>query len=178
MGRMSKEKEALGLTKDQLNPGAPEDAAKYSEIVYRNGGAYRFPKGGTFSCRGVTSEQELAEALESGWFRTPEEAIKGGTSEADEIRAELKKMREEKLLDAERAELEELRKWKAEREAAANGEATKPVETATTSEFTPEELYALYIDNGKDYKKVTELTGVRSAHLKIQPYAKQNGLEV
>lgn len=174
MGRMSKEKEALGLTKDQLNPGAPEDASKYSEIMYRSGGAYRFPKGGTYSCRGVSSENELAEALESGWFRTPEEAIKGGTSEAESMRAELKKMREEKLLDAERAELEDLRKWKAEREAAASG----AVETATTSEFTAEELYSLYIKNGKDYRKVTELTGVNSPWMKVKPYAEKNGLEL
>lgn len=168
MGKMSDEKKALGLTKDQLNPGSPEDNEKYSEIVYKKGGPYRWPKGGTYQVRGVSSEQELEEALDSGWFRTAAEAIKGGNSEAEDIRAELKKMREEKLLDAERAELEELRRWKADREAAANG----TVETATTKEFTPEELYSLYLDNGKDWKKVTELTGVISPHLRCQKLVK------
>lgn len=117
MGRMSKEKAALGLTKDQLNPGHPGDAGKYSEIVYRAGGGYRGPKGGTYSCRGVSSEEEHADALDDGWFSTPAEALNLGVTEVDVMRKEIKALREEKLIDHEREELEQLRKEKAERDA-------------------------------------------------------------
>lgn len=115
-GRMSKEKEALGLTKDQLNPGTPEDNAKYSEIVYRSGGKYRGSNGGSYSCKGVSSEGELSEALAAGWFATPGEALKTVPTEAEDIRAELKKLNAEKLLDTDREELKRLRREKAERE--------------------------------------------------------------
>ncbi len=116
-GKMSDEKLALGLTRFQLNPGTPEDNAKYSEIVYRSGGKYRGgADGGSYSCKGVSSEDELEEALEAGWFRTPGEALKTVPTEAEDIRAELKKLKDEKLLDTDREELVELRKEKAERE--------------------------------------------------------------
>lgn len=48
--------------------------AEFSEIVYRGFGPHQ-RKGGGFSTLGVRSEDELAEALADGWFRTLPEAI-------------------------------------------------------------------------------------------------------
>lgn len=132
-GKMSKEKEALGLTRFQLNPGLPEDNAKYAEIVYRSGGKYRGgAEGGSYSCKGVSSEEELLEAFDAGWYATPGEALKTVPTEAEDIRAELKKLKAEKMLDTDREELKQLRAEKAEREAKnakakeARAEARKP----------------------------------------------------
>jgi hypothetical protein len=44
------------------------------EIVYRGYGPHQ-RKGGGFSTLGVRSEEELEEALSSGWYRTLPEAI-------------------------------------------------------------------------------------------------------
>ncbi len=51
--------------------------------------------------------------------------MKLGESEANKVRFDLAKLREEKLLDKDRAELEELRKEKAEREAKKRDKPTK-----------------------------------------------------
>jgi hypothetical protein len=64
----------------------------------------------------VSSEEEHAEALDSGWYDTPGEALNTVPTEADDIKAELEKLRAEKMLDSDREELAQLRKEKAERE--------------------------------------------------------------
>jgi hypothetical protein len=48
----------------------------FQEIVYKDGGLHQRP-GGTFSYRGVRSEEELEDALNSGWFRSIPEMIAG-----------------------------------------------------------------------------------------------------
>ena len=116
-GRMSKEKEALGLTRDQLNPGKSEDNDKYSEIVYRSGGHYRGGKGRTYECRGSSSEEETKRLLKGGWAKTPGEAISTVPTKAEEVRAEIKILKAEKLMNADLKELNELRREKAERES-------------------------------------------------------------
>lgn len=126
MGRMTKEKEALGLTSDQLNPGKPENTPKYSDIVYQTGGPNRCGQGTSYKSKGVSSKKEHEDALKNGWFDTPAEAIKLGESEANEIRFELEQLRKEKMLDTDRQELEQLRAEKAEREASKKGKPGRP----------------------------------------------------
>lgn len=72
---MSKEKKERGLNADQTNPGSPEDAKKFSEMVYQAGGIHRGPRGKMYSFRGVSSKEELEEALSEGWFLTLGEAL-------------------------------------------------------------------------------------------------------
>lgn len=117
MAKMSKEKKALGLTHDQLNPGDTADARKYSDIVYQTGGESSCGQGVSYKSKGVWSKKEREDALNDGWFATPVEAVKLGESEANKVRFDLKTLREEKMLEKDRVELEELRKEKAESEA-------------------------------------------------------------
>lgn len=56
----------------------------------------------------------------------------------------------------------------------------KPVseqETQTTKEFTTQELYDLFLVH-KNWKKITELTGVARPWLKVRPFAEKEGLEL
>ena len=126
MGRMSPEKEALGLTHDQLNPGKPENTPKYSDIVYQTGGPNRCGQGSSFKSRGVSSEKEHNSMLKNGWFNTPGEAINLGEDEANKVRFVLGELRKEQKLEEDRAELEELLKRKAEREAKKKNKVGRP----------------------------------------------------
>lgn len=114
-GRMSETKKALGLTRDQLNPGTDEDNAKYGEIVYKRAGSIRGPNGQKCLNKGVSSEGELKQALKSGWSATPGEALNVDPTEEELIEAEIKELESDAKLDEARRKLERLRKEKADR---------------------------------------------------------------
>jgi hypothetical protein len=159
-GRMSDTKRELGINADQTNPGDPRDAEKFSETVYKSGGNNRY-RGRLWQSKGASSEEELEMLLDDGWCRTLPEALKQTPSEAETVQKEIAKIKAEKQLEQDMKELEELREWKAQKEAGSK-------ETPVSKEFTPEELYSLYLENGNSWKKVTELTGVKSPHLRCQ----------
>lgn len=112
---MTETKEKLGINADQTNPGDPEDAKKFSEIVYRRGGQHRGPSGSKYSSKGVKSKEELEYLLENGWYRTLKEAIYGAPeSEAEKLERENAKLaeqldKEESLVNAKKRN-EELKK--------------------------------------------------------------------
>ena len=115
IGQMSETKEELGITANQLNPGTPEDNEKYSEIVYRSGGNYRAADGRTYECRGTSSEEETKRLLKSGWSATSGEATSTVPTKAEEVLAEIKTLKADKLLNANMKELKELRREKSRR---------------------------------------------------------------
>lgn len=126
MGRMTKEKQALGLTSDSLNPGNPDLDPKYSDMVYQTGGPNRCGNGTSYKTKGVASAKEHEAALKNGWFKTPAEAIELGETDANEIKFELEQLRKEKMLDKDREELEQLRAEKKEREAKKKNKGGRP----------------------------------------------------
>lgn len=111
---MTKEKKKLGLNNMRLNPGSPEDAEKFSEIVYRRGGTRRGPRGVMYTDKGVNSKEELKYFLDRGWYSTINEACFGSPeSEAE-------------LLERENAKLQEkLDKRESAKNAKARNEALK-----------------------------------------------------
>lgn len=81
MNRMTPEKEELGINADQTNPGDPAAAKKFSEILYKEGGQHRGPKGTKYSYIGANSKKEVDQLKKQGWCLSLEEAVFGKSEE-------------------------------------------------------------------------------------------------